>query len=108
MTVGQDTQYDPVATLTKDLYLTNSQLNVAVEGPPGTRVAAHVRLWNQYGFEVWNDSTPSMPAQFGTLEPGDYWILAWPAWYHIPELAVGEVKRTEKALSPYIRNDFRE
>jgi hypothetical protein len=85
--VGPDTQYDPAAKQTQDLYLTGAQLYVAVEYPPGTRVNAHVMLWDKYGFEAWSDSTPEMPAQFGAVEPGDYRILAWPTWQDIPALA---------------------
>jgi hypothetical protein len=103
--VGHDTQYDPGATQGKDLYLTGAQLYVAVEHPPGTRVDAHVILWNKYGFEAWSDSTPEMPAQFGTVPPGDYWILAWPTWRDIPALANSDAMTVHipPAAAPFTR-----
>jgi hypothetical protein len=85
--VPPDSQYDPLATQVYTLSLTEAQLDVFVEDPIGTLVGADVRLWDEWGNEIWSTSRPDGPASFGGLEPGDYWLQAWPMWPDVPQLA---------------------
>ncbi len=85
--VGPGTQYDPDDTQTMPITMTKEQLEVSVENPAGDPYVGHVSLWNDKGFEAHAEAMPGKPALFGNLEPGDYWIQAWPMEHDIPMLA---------------------
>jgi hypothetical protein len=95
-------QYDPLATQVHDLFLNEAQLEVLVEDPIGTPLAADVRLWDEWGNEIWSASKLDGPASFGGLEPGDYWLQAWPMWPDVPRLAnsVEEMVHISPAAGP--------
>jgi hypothetical protein len=95
-------QYDPLATQVHDLFLNEAQLEVFVKDPIGTPLAADVRLWDEWGNEIWSASRLDGPASFGGLEPGDYWLQAWPMWPDVPRLAnsVEEMIHVPPAAGP--------
>jgi len=96
VTVPPGSQYTPGNTQYNDLYLVEMQgesLDVLVVDPLGDPIAAHVRLWSEWGDcwdEQWNDSTSAGPAQFQFLPCPEYWAQAWPMGSDIPALANSE------------------
>ncbi len=70
-----------------------AQLEVFVEDPEGNPVSAWVELWNDWsGYYGWDASSLEIPAQFGDLEPGDYWVRAWPLVSYRPALANSDIE----------------
>jgi len=106
--VAPGSQYIFAATQEIDLHLTGAQLSVFVVDPgtigiPGDPVHARVVLWHDEGYEDWRPSTPASPAKFGGLEPGEYWITAWPHESDIPALANSRRKLVIIGEDPIIR-----
>ncbi|MBN1890982.1 MAG: carboxypeptidase regulatory-like domain-containing protein [Thermoflexales bacterium] len=90
--VAPDSQYSPTATQPISLYLMGMQVEARVLDPRSwptatVELAGRVILGDEWGERVQVRSAPGSPAQFGGLEPGQYWVAALPDEGDMPTLA---------------------